>query len=132
MPRDQRREGFPSLGIGYVYTGHGSRLLSEFLLPLLGAASEYDRVTSYYTLDSLIAISAGVEGLYARGGRMRLIVGIHSVPGELAAAADPAEPLRAEAERIGREIGEGILGLSDAIQRERLATLAWMIADGLL
>lgn len=132
MPRDQRREGFPSLGIGYVYTGHGSRLLSEFLLPLLGAASEYDRVTSYYTLDSLIAISAGVERLYARGGRMRLIVGIHSVPGELAAAADPTEPLRAEAERIGREIGEGILGLSDAIQRERLATLAWMIADGLL
>ena len=132
MPRDQRREGFPSLGIGYVYTGHGSRLLSEFLLPLLGAAVEYDRVTSYYTLDSLIAISAGVEGLYARGGRMRLIVGIHSVPGELAAAADPAEPLRAGAERIGREIGEGILGLSDAIQRERLATLAWMIADGLL
>ena len=132
MPRDPRREGFPSLDIGYVYTGHGSRLLSEFLLPLLGAASEYDRVTSYYTLDSLLAISAGVEGLYARGGRMRLIVGIHSVPGELAAAADPAEPLRAEAERIGREIGEGILGLSDAIQRERLATLAWMIADGLL
>lgn len=132
MGEPGKSAGFPSLGIDYVYSGAGSKILVDFLLPLLDEAMAYDRITSFYTLDSLIAISAGVEKLYNHGGTMRLIVGIHSIPSELVEASNPEDTVRAEVERVGRQIEKGILGLSDALHRERLATLAWMIEDGLL
>lgn len=132
MSEDCVRSGFPALDIGYVYSGPGSKILVDFLIPLLDKAVAYDRITSFYTLDSLIAISTGVEKLYRRGGKMRLIVGIHSIPSELVEASNPEDSVRVEVARIGEEIAKGILGLSDALQRERLATLAWMIEDGLL
>lgn len=132
MLQEDEPESFQNLGIDDVYSGSGREILVDFLLPLLDNAVSYDRITSFYTLDSLIAISSGVERLYIRGGKMRLILGIHSIPPELIEASAPEEAIRREVERIGREIEEGILKLSDALHRKRLATLAWMIEDGLL
>jgi glutamate mutase epsilon subunit len=55
---------FKALNIKHSYTGHGTKILSEFLLPVLANAISYDRVTSFYTIDSLIAISQGIDSLY--------------------------------------------------------------------
>ena len=132
MPLEFDSEGFPGLGIDDVYSGSGRKILVDFLLPLLDRAVSYDRITSFYTLDSLIAISTGVEKLYAHSGKMRLIVGIHSVPPEFIEAASPKDVIKNEAVRIGSEIEKGIVGLSDALKRERLATLVWMIKGGFL
>ena len=55
---------FKDLGIRHSYTGKGTKILKNFLLPVLDCSVSYDRVTSFYTIDSLIAISQGIDSLF--------------------------------------------------------------------
>ena len=73
-------------GLRGFYFGSGSKILHEFLLPVLAEAVTYDRISSYFTLDALIAMSWGLDALYARGGRVRLAAGIHDFPKDVARA----------------------------------------------
>ena len=123
---------FKKLEIRTSYTGKGTRILQEFLLPVLGASISYDRVAGYYTIESLLAISQGIESLYTKHGKMRLIIGLHSFPKEIVEASIKSEYLSAEIDRIRMEITEGIKSLKDELERKRVATIAWMIDDGLL
>lgn len=124
--------GFLDLGIKHSYTGKGSKILQEFLLPLLCESVSYDRVTSFYTIDSLVAISQGIDSLYGRGGSMRLIIGVHSFPPEMAEAELRHQFLEHEIERVRLEINHGLAAISDELIKRRVATLAWMVDDGLL
>ena len=102
------------------------------MLPTISSAKSYDRITGYYTIDSLLAISQGIEDLFDKGGKMRLIVGIHSVPKELIEAHLIDEAVKLQAEILGDEIKNKIITITDALEKQRIATLAWMIEDGLL
>lgn len=124
--------GLRDLSIRNSYTGRGSSILRDFLLPSLSESTYYDRITGYYTLESLLAISQGVEELYRRGGKMRLIIGIHSFPKELVEAALQRDYLKKQIESIRIKLRDSICSMEDALQKRRLATLSWMIEDGLL
>ena len=63
---------------------------------------------------------------------MRLIIGIHSFPFELVEASIKQDYLSNQIEEIRERITSGIQSLTDSFQKERLATIAWMIQDGLL
>ena len=123
---------FTDLGIKTSYVGKGESILKEFLLPTISYAKKYDRITGYYTIESLLAISHGIEALFNNRGKMRLIVGIHSVPKELIEAHLPDEAVKRQASVLGDEIRNRIITISDALEKQRIATLAWMIEDGLL
>ena len=120
------------IGLKRSYTGKGEKIRDGLLLPALNVAVSYDRITSFYTVDSLLAISQGIQSLYEHGGRMRLIIGIHSFPSEILDASIKREQLKAQIEQIRFEIAEGIASITDALEKRRLATLAWMIEDSLL
>lgn len=124
--------GLKSLGIESTYIGKGKDLLNRFLLPTICNSVAYDRVTSFYTVDSLLAIGQGIQSLYEKDGKMRLIIGIHSFPSELADVFLRRKYLHNEIDRIRREVQEGIRSLTDSLEKERLATIAWMIQDNLL
>ena len=124
--------GLKNLSVKNSYTGRGSSILRDFLLPSLSASTYYDRITGYYTLESLLAISQGVEELYRRGGKMRLIIGIHSFPKELVEAALRRDYLRKQIESVRIKIRDSIYSMEDALQKRRLATISWMMEDGLL
>lgn len=126
------RMGLRDINVELSYAGKGDVILKEFLLPSISQSVFYDRITSFYTIDSLIAISQGLESLFQRKGKMRLIIGIHSFPREMVDASLKQGFLDAEISRIRQEISAGILSLSDSLQKEKLATLAWMIRDKLL
>lgn len=125
--------GFRNLPLDIDYTGRGDQILRGFVLPVLAEATEYDRVTSFFTSDSLVAIAEGLDELWNRGGRMRLVLGLHDVPEDLATAAlaseDPAAELVAQ---VRRRIVEDLTTISDELSADRLSTIAWMIKDGLL
>jgi hypothetical protein len=123
---------FKALNIKHSYTGHGTKILSEFLLPVLANAISYDRVTSFYTIDSLIAISQGIDSLYRHNGKMRLIIGIHSFPLEIVDASQEREFLRGQIDVIRQEVRDGLLSINDELIKRQVATIAWMIEDGLL
>lgn len=115
------------------YHGFGERILNDFVLPALGEAVKYDRVTSFFTTESLVAIAAGLDGLRQRNGRMRLVLGLHDVPADLALAARKTDDPALTAISIVRErIISGLSTIQDQISIDRLATIAWMMKDGLL
>ena len=123
---------FKQLPIKYAYTGKGSMILRDFLLPTLSKSVKYDRVTSFYTVESLLAISQGVEDLYRCGGKMRLLIGIHSFPSEFVKAALKNTYLEQQIISIRDELSKSISSLEDILKKKRLATIAWMMEDGLM
>ena len=126
-------QNFMDLNPEVVYTGRGRDILTKFVLPSLQLAISYDRVTSYFTLGSLLAVSQGIDQLYRRGGTMRLVVGLHDIPHELVeAAARDSGILQAEIERVRSNILREATSIQDELTANRLAALAWMMCDGLL
>jgi superfamily II DNA or RNA helicase len=123
---------FRELDIGVHYEGPGEEILTRFVLPVLQSATSYDRLTGYFSVLSLLAIAQGVEGLWRREGQMRLILGIHDVPAELAIAVDPDSWTKELVASVRRRLLQEVTSLKDELSRNRLATLAWMLEDGLL
>lgn len=126
-------EGFRSLPIESQYLCRADRILRELVAPVLERSIAYDRITSYFDVSSLSAVAFGIETLWKRGGKMRLVIGIHDVPPELLQAYLgtenwPDEVFRALRERLLAEAST----VRDEFRRNRLATLAWMLKDGLL
>ncbi len=64
------------------YEGTASYLTS-FLIPALEKSIIYKRATGYFNVESLIAVSRGLESLIMRGGRMQLLLGLHDLTPEL-------------------------------------------------
>ena len=124
--------GLKDIEIKSSYVGRGDKILNEFLLPVMTESVRYDRVTSFYSVNSLLAISQGIQSLYDANGEMRLIIGIHSFPPELIDASLRHEYMLEQISEIRKELKDGIASLSDLLEKKRLATLAWMIQDGLL
>lgn len=114
------------------YTGKGKQILDNFLLPTLKESVKYDRITGYYTIESLLAISQGIETIFENNGIMRLIIGIHSIPAELIDAISMKDALKDEIAEIRKEISKNLVSLESALDKKRIATLSWMIEDGLL
>ncbi|HHX37498.1 MAG TPA: DEAD/DEAH box helicase family protein [Clostridiaceae bacterium] len=123
---------FRNLEIKHNYFGNGVSILNSFLIPVLSNAVSYDRLTSFYTIDSLLSISQGIGSLFKNGGRMRLIIGIHSVPIEILDAVSKSEAFNAQISEIRETIKRDIASLTDLLEKKRIATIAWMIEDGLL
>ena len=124
--------GIRDLDIKISYVGKGDVILKDFLLPIIKESVSYDRVTSFYTVESLLAISQGIQSLYEKKGKMRLIIGMHSFPAELIEAEQKKNYLKDQIKKINQDIIAGIRTIEDALRKERLATIAWMIQDGLL
>ncbi len=124
--------GLKKSNLRHSYVGKGNDILKKFLLPAICESIYYDRITSFFTVDSLLAISQGIQLLYSRNGKMRLLIGIHSVPQELVVAATSIEKLREEINKIRLKIQREISYLTDSLEKDRIVTIAWMIEDGLL
>lgn len=124
--------GLKNIDIKISYAGKGNEILKIFLLPSINESIRYDRVTSFYTVESLLAISQGIESLHKKQGRMRLIIGIHSMPEEFVDAVTRKKHLKNQIAEIRNNLKRGIETLQDSLERQRLATIAWMIEDNLL
>ena len=121
-----------TLDIHSCYVTTGEKILNDFLIPVLNKSKYYNRITSFYTIESLLAISQGIEHIYKVKGKMRLIVGIHSVPDSFAKIVLNKEQFDKEISKIRKQIEKDMLSIHDALEKKRLATIAWMIEDGLL
>ena len=119
--------GLRDIDIKVSYAGKGGDILKSFLLPSIEACVRYDRVTSFYTVESLLAISQGIDSLYRKQGKMRLIIGIHSFPGEFIDAVTRKKYLEDQISEIRKKLKLGIESIQDSLEKQRLATVAWMI-----
>lgn len=121
-----------SLPLQLHYEGLGRVIAETVVVPALQRSIRYDRLTSYFTVDSLLACSAGVDSLWARGGRMRLLVGIHAVPRELARAAISDRFIDELVASARAALLQDCARLTDELARNRLGTLALMLREGFI
>ncbi len=111
----------------------GQQLLLEFVRPVLDLAVQYDRITSFFSTQSLLAIADGIESLRQKKGKMRLVLGIHDVPHELAQAALTNDKnIALLIEMVEERLLQQASTIEDVLVKDRLAAIAWMMKDGLL
>lgn len=116
-----------------IYEGEGNKVASEFYIPVLKMTKSYDRLSGFFSADSLVVIAVGLAGLLKNDGLMRLVVGLHDVGPDLIEAYRLS---REKAEELIKEIGEKVAQdldtLADTIAKNRIETLAWMLVEGRL
>lgn len=102
--------------------------LHEFYIPCLSSSARYDRSAGFFSVSALAVASQGLAHLITSGGAMRLLVGAQLSRADVNAVADGADL----AERIAPHMAGALEEVADAIARERLAALAWMVREGTL
>jgi len=105
--------------------------LHGFYIPALQASVRYDRMTGFFTSSALAVAAAGVAHLIAGGGQMRLLVGAQLKPEDVHAIREGHDLREVVAARLGNVLPDPET-LADQMMRDRLATLAWMVATGAL
>ncbi|MGI6033592.1 MAG: helicase-related protein [Coriobacteriales bacterium] len=115
-----------------AYFGTGEEILHSLLIPALSCAVRYDRLTGYFTLNSLLAIAQGVDALYRRRGKMRLVIGIQGFPKDLANAIAHQDSFSSRVASLRERLVKGITTLTDSFSKDLLATVLFMIEDNLL
>ena len=111
-----------------IYYGPADDPLANFYIPALSASVHYDRSAGFFSSSALAVAAAGVARLIRNGGHMRLLVG---------ASLDEAD---VEAIRKGHDLQERVTTRllerfpdpQDALLRQRLEVMAWMVAAGTL
>lgn len=111
--------------------GPGDDRLHAFYIPALAASIRYDRMTGYFSSHSLAIAAAGVAHLIANGGQMRLLVGAQLSREDVEAIEAGYDLAEVVAARLGPGLPDPAM-LTDQLLRERLAALAWLIAQGRL
>lgn len=114
------------------YAGKGAKILHDFLLPSLNSSIKYDRISGFFTFDSLISIANGIDSIRIKNGKMRLIIGIHSIPEELLNAVYLKEELSKEIENIHQALINELDSFDNLLLKKKIATLAWMMDTELL
>lgn len=102
--------------------------LNNFYIPALSSSVQYDRSAGFFSSSALAVAAAGVARLIQNGGGMRLLVGA-DLSQEDIDAIQQGYDLK---ERLTQRMLEHFPDPQDALMKERLEIMAWMIAEGML
>lgn len=104
-------------------------ILNQFYIPVLGESIEYNRMTGYFTSNSLAIASRGISQFISNGGHMKLICGA------LLGKKD-VEIINNAHENPQKIIEESFLNeledLDDGFVKDHVKALGWMLARDLL
>ena len=112
---------------------HGKQLGERLIQPLMHRSYAVDALSSFFSLSGLKAISVGLDRLHERKGVFRMVMSLQDAKGSpfVKVLRDAAE-IQPLVEEVAALIKSEALKVSDALARESLATLGWMLRDGLL
>ncbi len=111
-----------------IYYGPADDPLANFYIPALSASVRYDRSAGFFSSSALAVAAAGVARLIQNGGHMRLLVGASLDEGDVEAIRK-GHDLQ---ERVTTRLLERFPDPQDALLRQRLEVMAWMVAAGTL
>lgn len=125
--------GFQDLSILSFYSTTGDVIATDFIEPVLNESVSFDRLTGYFSVQSIVSVARGIQGLFKNEGKMRLVIGIHDVPPELISAMSLGRLLPDDlVTRYKNRLYSEIELLSDESQKSAIAGLAWMMRLGIL
>ena len=115
------------------YRGEGRTIAQEFYIPVLKRTKFYDRISGYFSVESLVITAAGLAGLIKNEGKMRLIVGVHDISEDMALAYQwSKETNNKKLEEITQKLTENLDNIEDIFSKKRLEAVAWMLKNNKL
>ena len=111
-----------------IYYGPADNPLEDFYIPALSASVRYDRSAGFFSSSALAVAAEGVAHLIRNGGQMRLLVGASLIQEDVEAIQRGYDLQATITERLLERFPDP----QDALQKERLQVLAWMVAAGTL
>jgi superfamily II DNA or RNA helicase len=119
-----------------VYGGNEKKLaLRDFLIPALQNASNYDRVSGYFSSTSIGLAARGISGLVSNGGKMRLVTSHILTERDFEALASGFLDLPDLTESTLKEFSSALSGngtLEDKMKSDYVRAMCWLIANGKL
>lgn len=119
---------FKDLDLLPTYNSSKNNLVKDFYNPVLSEAIKYDRVTGYFSSNSLALAAKGLKKFIQNDGKMRLLCGTQLSKEDrdtIISASDIAD-------MIAEDFLEDINSIYDDIKLNHLKILAWMVANGRL
>jgi len=112
------------------YRGEGKTIAQQFYIPVLKRTKFYDRISGYFSVESLVITAAGLAGLIKNEGKMRLIVGVHDISKDMALAYQwSRESNNRKLEEISKQLAENLDNIEDVFSKKRLEAMAWMLKN---
>jgi len=116
--------------LGYEYRSDSTNIVDNFYIPCLSQSTEYWRAVGYFTSQGLMLAAKGLAAFVAGGGRMRLVASPLLEAEDIEAFKRGYEARDDILERvILRQLGKKLLTEAPDFMRNRLACLAWLIAE---
>lgn len=103
-------------------------VVTDFYIPVLQESILYQRAVGFFSSSSLIAISKGVEGLVANGGKIQIIASPRLSQEDIDEISKGYEVRKI----IERALLRGVVDPSSIEESERLSYIASLIAKGVL
>jgi hypothetical protein len=120
---------FKDLSLQDEYRSDRFDLIQDFYIPCLEKATVYSRAVGFFSSTSMAAAAQGLTALIRSGGKMQLIASPYLSP-EDADAIDRG--LKQREEVIAHAVVKELEQEFDLIVKDRLASLAWLLAQGFL
>lgn len=118
------------LPLAYEYRSDSTNIVDNFYIPCLSESVEYWRAVGYFTSQGLMLAAKGLAAFVARGGRMRLVASPLLNPEDIEAFQRGYEARNDILERaVLRQFGQKLLAEAPQFVHQRLACLAWLIAE---
>jgi SNF2 family DNA or RNA helicase len=112
------------------YGGEGRSIAQQFYIPVLKRTKFYDRISGYFSVESLVITAAGLAGLIKNEGKMRLVVGVHDISEDMVLAYQwSKETNNKKLEDITRQLTENLDNIEDIFSKKRLEAVAWMLKN---
>tara|TARA_Y100000296_G_scaffold5826_1_gene7204 strand:- start:9693 stop:11639 length:1947 start_codon:yes stop_codon:yes gene_type:complete len=105
-------------------------VMRNFYIPALSSAVSYDRGVGFFTSSWMRMAAAGLAGLAGNGGKARIVASPKLQKRDVEALAKGADAKLDQA--LHAALLEDVVELGEALERDTLSAIAWMVADGLL
>ena len=116
--------------LAYEYRSDSTNIVDNFYIPCLSQSIEYWRAVGYFTSQGLMLAAKGLAAFVAGGGRMRLVASPLLEAEDIEAFKRGYEARDDILERaVLRQLGWRLLAEPPDFMRNRLACLAWLIAE---
>jgi superfamily II DNA or RNA helicase len=112
------------------YNSPPDNLIDDFYAPAFRCSCQYDRAVGFFSSSLLASIVPALDVFVQNGGIMRLITSPANLSDDDLTAMGKGEQFRL---RLMQDIQSAITtSIPNAVQRDRLSLLTWMIANGRL
>lgn len=113
----------------YTYDSDDNDILNDFYIPVLREAKTYDRIAGFFSSTCFGVASRGIKGLIDNHGKMRMIISPR-------VSKDDAEMIKKASSDpegfLSETLIKSIDDLDDALEKDYVSAMGWMIANGYL